>query len=201
MKRLITTLVLLVAATAVAVEVAMEAKAEGLSSGAEKLLSVEELAASEMDSVRVNFDTARGSFVVAVFPEIAPLSAENLLRLVGEGFYDGIAVHRVVEGFVMQAGEPSEKQAEKEKLAWEFPDEVNYVHHDPATISFAKMYDTEEKVYIPNSAGAQFFINLGDNRRLDENFTVFGRVVWGMETVLATEVGDVIKHAYIINPL
>jgi cyclophilin family peptidyl-prolyl cis-trans isomerase len=56
-------------------------------------------------------------------------------------------------------------------------------------------------VYIPNSAGAQFFINLGDNRRLDENFTVFGRVVWGMETVLVTEVGDVIKRAYIINPL
>jgi peptidyl-prolyl cis-trans isomerase B (cyclophilin B) len=201
MKILLSIMVWLAAAAIAAAGVAMEAKAEGLSSGTEKLLSVEELAAAEMDFVRVNFDTDKGSFVVAVYPKIAPLSAENFLRLVGEGFYDGIAVHRVVEGFVMQAGEPSEKQAEKEKLAWEFPDEVNYVHHDPATISFAKMYDTEKTVYIPNSAGAQFFINLGDNRRLDENFTVFGRVVWGMETVLVTEVGDVIKRAYIINPL
>jgi len=56
-------------------------------------------------------------------------------------------------------------------------------------------------VYIPDSASAQFFINLGDNRRLDENFTVFGRVTWGMETVRAIQVGEVIKRAYIINPL
>jgi len=199
MHRLI--LVALMVTAAVAVEVAMEARAEGLSSGAERLLSANELAAAEMESVRVNFDTAKGSFVVEVYPEIAPLSAENFLRLVGAGFYDGLAVHRVVDGFVMQAGEVAEGQTEKEKLVWEFPDEVNNVHHDPGTISFAKMYDTEKKVYIPDSASAQFFINLGDNRRLDENFTVFGRVTWGMETVRAIQVGEVIKRAYIINPL
>ncbi len=129
MHRLI--LVALMVTAAVAVGVAMEARAEGLSSGAERLLSANELAAAEMESVRVNFDTAKGSFVVEVYPEIAPLSAENFLRLVGAGFYDGLAVHRVVDGFVMQAGEVAEGQTEKEKLVWEFPDEVNNVHHDP----------------------------------------------------------------------
>jgi len=112
MHRLI--LVALMVTAAVAVGVAMEARAEGLSSGAERLLSANELAAAEMESVRVNFDTAKGSFVVEVYPEIAPLSAENFLRLVGAGFYDGLAVHRVVDGFVMQAGEVAEGQTEKE---------------------------------------------------------------------------------------
>ncbi len=177
------------------------AKAEGLSSGAERLLGVEELGGEDMESVRVNIDTDRGSFLVEVYPDIAPLSAQNFMRLVLEGYYDGIVVHRVVEGFVMQAGQPTEEQQDKQELDTRIPDEVNRAHHDPGTISFAKLYDTETETYVPDSAGAQFFVNLGDNRRLDENFTVFGKVVWGMETVRKIEVGDTIIRAYVVNVL
>jgi peptidyl-prolyl cis-trans isomerase B (cyclophilin B) len=177
------------------------ANAVGLTSGAEKLFTVDELGPQEGQPapVRVNIDTARGSFLVEVYPGIAPLSAENFLRLVNAGYYDGIAVHRVVEGFVMQAGQPGKKQKDREKLDIAFKDEVNYAHHDPGTISFAKLYDTDKKIYIPDSAGAQFFINLGDNRRLDENFTVFGKVVWGMDIVRKIKMGDVITRAYTIT--
>ena len=177
------------------------AEAEGLSSGAEKLLGVEDLGGEDVESVRVNVDTDKGSFLVEIFPGIAPLSAGNFMRLVLEGYYDGIVVHRVVEDFVMQAGQPTEEQQAKQELDTRIADEMNLAHHDPGTISFAKLYETETETYVPDSAGAQFFINLGDNRRLDENFTVFGKVVWGMETVRKVEVGDTIIRAYVVNPL
>jgi len=177
------------------------AHAQGLASGAESLYAFDELGGEDMPAVRVNIDTSRGSFVVEVYPRIAPLSVENFLRLVNAGYYDGIAVHRVVEGFVMQAGQPGKGQETRQKLDTPIADEVNYAHHDPGTVSFAKLYDTEKKEYLPNSAGAQFFINLGDNRRLDENFTVFGKVVWGMETVEQVKVGDIIHRAYVISLL
>jgi cyclophilin family peptidyl-prolyl cis-trans isomerase len=177
------------------------ARAEGLSSGAEKLLGVEELGGEDVESVRVNIDTDKGSFLVEIYPDIAPLSASNFMRLVLEGYYDGIIVHRVVEDFVMQAGQPTEQQQDKQELDTRIADEVNRAHHDPRTISFAKLYDTETETYVPDSAGAQFFISLGDNRRLDENFTVFGKVVWGMETVRKIKVGDTIIRAYVVNVL
>ncbi len=101
----------------------------------------------------------------------------------------------------MQAGQLTGEQQGKEKLDVPIADEINCAHHDPGTISFAKLYDTDKKSYIPASAGAQFFINLGDNRRLDENFTVFGKVVWGMDVVRAVRVGDTIHRAYIITLL
>jgi len=174
--------------------------AQGLAKGAERLMSVEELLESDYQAISVNFDTSRGSFLLQVYPEIAPLSAENFLRLVSAGFYDGIKVHRVVDGFVMQAGEVPDKSP-KAELIKEFGDEVNRVHHEPGTVSFAKLYDTEKKQYLKNSASAQFFINLGDNSRLDENFTVFGVVKWGMETVKKIRIGDEIIRAYIVAPL
>ncbi len=176
-------------------------EAKGLSSGADRLLGVEELGGENMKTVRVNVDTDKGSFLVEVYPEIAPLSADNFLRLVLEGYYDGIVVHRVVNDFVVQAGQLTEEQQDRMELDMRIPDETNYAHHDPGTISFAKLYDTDTKTYVPDSAGAQFFINLGDNRRLDENFTVFGKVVWGMETVRAVEVGDTIIRAYVVKAL
>jgi len=177
------------------------ANAGGLSGGAERLLSVEELGCGDVGSFRVNIDTDKGSFLVEVYPDIAPLSTENFMRLVLGGYYDGIVVHRVVEDFVMQAGQPTEQQQDKQELDMRIADEVNHAHHDPGTISFAKLYDTETETYVPDSAGAQFFINLGDNRRLDENFTVFGKVVWGMETVRKVEAGDTIIRAYVVNVL
>lgn len=174
------------------------ANAQGLSAGAEKLLSADELSKSGFDSVRVNFDTDKGSFVISIYPEVAPLSSENFLRLILNGFYDGIKVHRVVKGFVVQAGEVPQG-SEKEELIESIPDEVNMVHHERGTVSLAKLYDTENKKYLPNSASCQFFINLGSNERLDSNFTVFGLVSWGMDVVEKIEVGDKIIRAYLIT--
>ncbi|OPX21441.1 MAG: hypothetical protein B1H03_06580 [Planctomycetales bacterium 4484_113] len=174
--------------------------AQGLTSGALKLISADELGRTQQQVVRVNFDTSRGSFVMAVYPQVAPHSTENFLRLVNSEFYDGLKFHRVVENFVAQAGELPEGDPRSE-LDKPIPDEINYVHHEPGTVSLAKLYDTEKKQYLPDSAGAQFFINLGENQRLDENFTVFGQVTQGMDVVKKLQVGDRIIRAYVINPL
>lgn len=176
------------------------ARAQGLTSGALKLMSADELGSAQQQITRVNLDTSRGSFIIAVYPGIAPHSATNFLQLVNGGFYDGLSFHRVVEGFVAQAGELPEGDP-RAKLDQPIPDEINYVHHDPGTISLAKLYDTDRKQYLPDSAGAQFFINLGQNQRLDENFTVFGKVIQGMDVVRKLQVNDRIIRAYTINPL
>ncbi len=171
-----------------------------INSGSDSLFTLEQLINSDYKPILVNFDTDKGSFLIAVYPDIAPISSENFLRLVQEGFYDEIVVHRVVAEFVMQAGEIKEG-SKKSKLLRTIKDEPTKVHHEPGTVSFAKLYDVEKKEYIPDSAEAQFFINLGHNERLDANFTVFGYVFWGMEVVREIEVGDRILRAYIVNEL
>ncbi|MES2879373.1 MAG: peptidylprolyl isomerase [Pseudomonadota bacterium] len=135
---------------------------------------------------QVKFATTAGDFVVEVYPDKAPKTVANFLQYVKDKHYDGTIFHRVIENFMVQGGGYDANYAEKqtrppvvhegrEALAKGGP------RNTVGTLAMARTND-------PNSATAQFFINVKDNAFLDPSvqsfgYTVFGKVVTGMETV------------------
>ena len=162
-------------------------------------VSARELETQMKDVVNVGFETQYGTFVIAVYPEIAPVSANHFLDLVKAGFYDGIAIHRVEPGFVVQMGQVTDENSARYHYTQEpIKDEPNYSENMPMTVAFAKQY-TPEGVKQENSASTQFFVNLGDNRRLDPDFTVMGKVIHGGSVISSLSVGDKIGRAYVLG--
>lgn len=113
-------------------------------------------------------------------PKAAPITVENFLSLVKEHFYDGLIFHRVIEGFMIQGGDPtgtgrggSPKSIKGEFRANGF---MNPIRHTRGAISMAR-------TQAPNSASSQFFIVHKDSLYLDGQYAAFGRVVEGIETV------------------
>src|SRR5919106_1992195 len=126
--------------------------------------------------------TSEGEMVVQFWTDAAPKTIENFKKLAREGFYDGTVFHRIVKGFVIQGGDPTTKN-DSNKGAWgtggpgyEINGEFNNISHARGIVSMARSAD-------PNSAGSQFFIVLNDSKFLDNQYTVFGRVVKGMDAV------------------
>jgi cyclophilin family peptidyl-prolyl cis-trans isomerase len=138
------------------------------------------------EAPRVKFATTAGDFVIEVYPDKAPKTVENFLQYVKDKHYDGTIFHRVIENFMVQGGGYDASYAEKkmrapvvhegrEALAKGGPRNVI------GTLAMARTND-------PNSATAQFFINVKDNAFLDPSaqqpgYTVFGKVVTGLETI------------------
>ncbi|MDP1998919.1 MAG: peptidylprolyl isomerase [Rhodoferax sp.] len=135
---------------------------------------------------KVKFATTAGDFVVEVYPDKAPKTVENFLQYVKDKHYDGTVFHRVIENFMVQGGGFDANYVQKrtrapvvhegrDALAKGGPKNV------PGTLAMARTND-------PNSATAQFFINVKDNGFLDPSaqqpgYTVFGKVVGGMDVV------------------
>ena len=121
-----------------------------------------------------------GKIELELSPEAAPKTVENFLKLVGEGFYDGLIFHRVIPGFMIQGGDPegTGMGGAKENIVGEFRanGHPNPLKHTRGVISMARAYD-------PNSASSQFFIMHADAPHLDGQYAAFGKVVSGMETV------------------
>jgi cyclophilin family peptidyl-prolyl cis-trans isomerase len=155
-------------------------------------------AAAILDGVTTaEFETTLGAFTVTLNGEAAPIAAANFVALARCGFYDGISFHRVLSGFVIQAGDPQtrENQEDFEGLGtsgpgYSFeielpPDGLNY---DPYAVAMANTGQ-------PNSNGSQFFICLTDlDEQLARTYTIFGLVTAGQEVVDAigqVEVGGV----------
>jgi cyclophilin family peptidyl-prolyl cis-trans isomerase len=135
------------------------------------------------DAPQVSLKTTMGEIVVALDPEHAPKSTANFLQYVKSGFYKGTVFHRVIDGFMIQAGGYTEKLVDKPGVGKPIPSESkNGLSNKPYTLAMARTAD-------PNSATSQFFINVNDNAGLDYpgqdgvGYTVFGRVVKGQETV------------------
>ena len=122
-----------------------------------------------------------GKIVVELFPDVAPKHCENFDNLVKAGFYDGLAFHRVIRGFMIQGGDPNTK--DKPKETWGIgdpsqktvPAEFSNISHKRGILSTAR------KGNDINSATSQFFIMVADNPRLDGQYTVFGQVLTGMD--------------------
>ncbi|MBQ4526982.1 MAG: peptidylprolyl isomerase [Clostridia bacterium] len=120
------------------------------------------------------------SFTMNIYPEIAPQTAENFLKLVSEGFYDGLTFHRVIEGFMAQGGDPegTGMGESSETIPGEFESNGYYnpLSHQRGVVSMARTDD-------PDSASSQFFICYGDASFLDGDYAAFGFVTEGMEVV------------------
>ena len=120
-------------------------------------------------------DLAQGRVEIELLPKVAPMHVERIKTLVRQKFYDGIVFHRVIDGFMAQTGDPTGTGLGGSKLPdlrAEFSDEP----HIRGALSMARASS-------PNSANSQFFIVLKDSRFLDNQYTVWGRVVKGMDLV------------------
>lgn len=120
------------------------------------------------------------SFVITLYPEIAPITCENFQKLVGNGFYNGLTFHRVVDAFMAQGGDPlgNGTGGSDETIKGEFASNGvdNGISHQRGVISMARSQD-------PDSASSQFFICYGDCTFLDGDYAAFGEVTEGMEVV------------------
>lgn len=115
-----------------------------------------------------------------LYPEKAPITVENFLKLVKDGFYDGLIFHRVIEGFMIQGGDPegTGMGGAKDKIKGEFKANgvENDIKHVRGVISMARSRSCD-------SASSQFFIVHKDAPHLDGNYAAFGKVVEGMDAV------------------
>jgi peptidyl-prolyl cis-trans isomerase B (cyclophilin B) len=131
---------------------------------------------------RVTMETTRGTIELDLYPQHAPLTVNNFVFLVREGFYDGLTFHRVIKDFVIQGGDPTGRGSGGP--GYRFRDEVigNPLTHEAGVISMANAG--------PNTNGSQFFITHTPQPHLNGRHTVFGRVVNGMDVVYAIQQGD-----------
>ncbi len=115
-----------------------------------------------------------------LYPDIAPKTVENFVKLANSGFYDGLTFHRVIPDFMIQGGDPTATGmgGSEETVVGEFESNgyENDLSHERGVISMARSQD-------PNSASSQFFIVVEDSPYLDGDYAAFGRVTSGMEYV------------------
>ena len=133
-----------------------------------------------------------GTVDIELLPAIAPKHVERIIALTDEGFYNGIVFHRVIEDFMAQTGDPTGTGMGGSEL----PDveaEFNSESFQPGAVGAARSQD-------PNSFNSQFFITTGDASFLDGQYTVFGKVVSGMEAVDALEKGPQEMNGAVANP-
>ena len=129
----------------------------------------------------IRFETSHGPFTVELFPKEAPVTVENFLRYVDDGFFDGTIFHRIVPGFVIQGGGLTADFGNKQTRAPISNEAKNGLKNTRGSLSMARTSDI-------NSATSQFFVNLTDNAFLDNSardygYAVFGRVTDGMDVI------------------
>ena len=121
------------------------------------------------------FETNKGTFEIELFEDKAPVTTKNFIDLVQKGFYDGLIFHRVIDGFMIQGGDPSGNGTGGP--GYTIPDEFSkdLRHDSEGVLSMANAG--------PNTGGSQFFITLAATPWLDGHHAVFGKVIKGMEVV------------------
>ena len=127
-----------------------------------------------------------GTVVIELMPDVAPKHVERMKELARAGKYDNVAFHRVIDGFMAQTGDVEHANMEQDYNPGragtggsdlpDLPAEFSKLPHDRGTLGAARSQN-------PNSANSQFFINFGDNHFLNGQYTVYGRVIEGMEHV------------------
>jgi peptidylprolyl isomerase len=136
-------------------------------------------------------ETKDGRVVIEMRPDLAPQHVARIKELVREKFYDGLKFHRVIDGFMVQTGDPNGDGTggSGQKLPPEFSSEK----HVRGIVSMARAAN-------PASADSQFFIMLGDSEWLDNKYTVWGKVTSGMEHVDAIKKGDESRNGSVRDP-
>ena len=145
----------------------------------------------------VSLQTSKGVITIELYREQAPITTLNFLSLVRDGFYDGILFHRVIEGFMAQAGDPLTTDASQQARwgtgnpGYVIPDEFDpsLTHSEAGILSMANSG--------PNTGGSQFFITFEATPWLDGKHAVFGKVTSGLDILMQIEQGDAIERATI----
>ena len=133
-----------------------------------------------------------GEVEIELYPNKAPRHVERILLLTNKGFYNGLKFHRVIDGFMVQTGDPKGDgtgSSSEPNLVAEFND----LNHIRGIISMARTADLD-------SANSQFFIMLGDGTYLDYQYTAFGKVTKGMEFIDMIKKGDPNQNGQVTNP-
>lgn len=130
---------------------------------------------THIENPLVVLDTNLGKITIEFFYDDAPNHVENFIKLTQSGFYDGVIFHRIIPGFMIQGGDPNTIDGDPSSWGTGGPStnvdaEFNTIKHNRGIVSMARSAD-------PNSAGSQFFIVHADSNFLDEQYTVFGRIV------------------------
>jgi peptidyl-prolyl cis-trans isomerase B (cyclophilin B) len=132
----------------------------------------------------IDMETTKGKIRIQLFPKSAPLTVNNFVFLTREGYYDGVAFHRIIPGFVAQGGDPT--GTGRGGPGYQFADEVNPktnpLKHASGALSMANAG--------PGTNGSQFFIVYDPQPHLDGKHTVFGQVLSGMDVARKLQVGD-----------
>ncbi|TMP96792.1 MAG: peptidylprolyl isomerase [Thaumarchaeota archaeon] len=131
-------------------------------------------------------NTSLGCIEVQLYPSAAPKTVANFVNLSRTGFYNNLVWHRIVAGFVIQTGDPNTKNGGGNRSLWgtggsgkTVPLEINStLHNDYGYLGMARSTD-------PNSGSSQFYINLANNTSLNGQYTVFGKVISGIDVALA----------------
>ena len=134
-----------------------------------------------MTERKIRFTTNKGVFVAQMFEEKAPVTTKNFIDLTEKGFYDGLIFHRVIDGFMIQGGDPT--GTGRGGPGYMIKDEFGpgLAHDDEGILSMANAG--------PNTGGSQFFITLAPTPWLNGHHAIFGKVVKGMDVV--REIGAV----------
>ena len=146
---------------------------------------------SEVAVISTNF----GDMVVEFYPDIAPMHVESFMALVNEEYFNGTTFHRVIPGFMIQGGDPNSRNEnrathgtggragkffglgnEEDSSTWLIPQEFSDTPHVKGILSMARTND-------PNSASSQFFVCHDNANFLDNNYTVFGKVIDGLDII------------------
>ena len=122
-------------------------------------------------------ETTKGTFRIELFENKAPITTKNFIDLATKGFYDGVIFHRVIDGFMIQGGDPT--GTGRGGPGYKIPDEFHpdLKHDAPGILSMANAG--------PNTGGSQFFITLGPTPHLNNRHAVFGKVIEGLDVVKA----------------
>ncbi len=123
------------------------------------------------------FETNKGTFEIELFTDKAPITTQNFIGLVNKGFYDGLIFHRVIDGFMIQGGDPDGRGTGGPGYTIEDEFHPGLKHDSAGILSMANAG--------PNTGGSQFFITLAPTPWLDGKHAVFGKVTQGMDVVEA----------------
>lgn len=140
---------------------------------------------------KIQMTLTNGSVIIETLPNVAPKHVARIIELVKSGFYDGLTFHRVIDGFMAQTGCPLGNGTGGSGV--KIPAEFSSEHFSRGTVGMARAFDI-------NSADSQFFICFDDCGFLDGKYTVWGRVVSGMEHVDKIKRGDEFDNGRVENP-
>jgi len=128
----------------------------------------------------VTLKTSKGDIVIELYPDKAPATVENFLKLANSGFYNGVKFHRIIPNFMIQVGDPNTKGDDVASYGTGGPGytiDDEFENGLSNTRGMVAMANTGQ----PHSGGSQFFINVVDNASLNGGYSVFGKVVSGMD--------------------